>query len=127
MPFVFGPRSTPLVLGPRSSSHRPTSERRYPHRTGFRSKRCPVVDDEPLFILPLMHHLVQERVHGLVPAISTDVAPADDDLGLATFCGRAIVTPSAAHTPGEADGNLAQLTTEALVVVRTVQLRQLSN
>ena len=56
-----------------------------------------MVDDEPLLILPLVHHLVEERVHGFFPTVAANVAAADDDLGFAAFRGGTIVTEAAAH------------------------------
>src|SRR5690242_8112377 len=115
-----------LVRRPQSSGNRPASERRYPHRASFGPERRSMVDDEPLLILPLVHHLVQKRVHRFVPAVAANVAPADNNFRLAAFCRRTVVAESAAHPSRDAYWNLAQLAAEPLVVVGAVPLRELS-
>jgi hypothetical protein len=39
-----------------------------------------VVDGWPALVLPLVHHLVQQRVQRLLPAVAADVVAADHDL-----------------------------------------------
>jgi len=86
-----------------------------------------VIDDEPLLILPLMHHLVQQRVQRFVPAIAPNVAAAQDDLRLAAFARRTVVTEAALHAARDANRHLAQHTVESLLVVGLVQPHQLAN
>src|SRR5690242_21898205 len=116
-----------LVRRPQSSGNRPASERRYPHRASFGPERRSMVDDEPLLILPLVHHLVQKRVHRFVPAIAANVAAADNDLRLAAFCRGTVVAESAAHPSRDADWNLAQLGAAPFGVVGGVRLRALAD
>src|SRR5215208_3659112 len=50
------------------------------HRAGLGAEVGAVVDRPPGLVLPLVHHLVQQCVQRLVPAVAADVAAADDDL-----------------------------------------------
>jgi len=86
-----------------------------------------VIDDESLLVLPLVHHLVQQRVYRLVPSVAPDVAPAQYDLRLATPAGRTVVPKPALHTARDANWNLAKSSAESLPVVCGVQSRQLAN
>ena len=52
----------------------------------FRAKEATVIDRVAGLILPLMHHLVQQRVQRFLPAVSSDVTATHDDLG--RFAGR---------------------------------------
>src|SRR5438067_2915542 len=57
-----------------------------------------VIDGESALVLPLMHHLVQQGVQRFVPAMASQVAPADRDLRrLARARGSGVVTESRAH------------------------------
>src|SRR5437868_3028293 len=124
-PFVPGPRPSSLV--PRPSSHRSTRKRRDPDRTGLHPKTRPMIDDEPLLVLPLMHHLVQQRVQRLLPPVAPDVPAAQDDLRLAAFARRTVVAESALHPAGDADRDLAESAVEPIFVVRVVEAEQLAN
>ena len=39
-----------------------------------------MIDREPVLVLPLVHHLVNERLDRLAPSVPPNVAPADGDL-----------------------------------------------
>src|SRR4029077_928671 len=108
-------------------SDSPTSQRRYPDSPCLRPKTRPMVDDQPLLVLPLVHHLVQQRVQRLLPPVAANVAPADDDLGLTTFARRRVVPQPALHPPRDANGNHSQRSAESLIVVRGVPPRELPN
>ena len=44
----------------------------------------------PRLVLPLMHHLMQQRVQCFAPAVSSQMSPADRDLGRPVLAGRAV-------------------------------------
>src|SRR5687768_10748990 len=50
-------------------------------RDADRSRLCPklppMIYGMPGFVLPLMHHLVQQRVQRLLPSVPSDVSPPD--------------------------------------------------
>src|SRR6185295_12028856 len=108
-------------------SHRSTSQRRYPHCPRFCPETRTMVHREPLLVLPLVHHLVQKRVERFVPAIATNVAPAENDLRLGCLTRWRVMAEAALHAPGDADWNLAQGSVEPLLVVSLVQSRELAN
>src|SRR5881394_2913950 len=101
----------PRALGPSGLSpaffDRPTSHRCDPHCPCLRPKARPMIHHESLLVLPLMHHLVQQRVQRFFPSIAADVATAEHDLRLAALTRRTVVAQPAPHAPGNADGNLA--------------------
>src|SRR4051812_11034926 len=101
-------------------------ERGYPHRLRLRAEARAMIDHQTLLVLPLVHHLVQQRVQRFIPAVAADVAATDHDLGLATFARRAVVAEPALHAPRDADRDSAQRSAESLVVVDSVQSGQLA-
>src|SRR3954471_9208419 len=115
-----------MRVEPSRSGNSAARERGYPHRLGLRPEACPMIHHQPLLVLPLVHHLVQQRVQCFVPAVAADVAAADDDLGLATFTRGAVMAKSALHAPRNAYRDGAQRSAEALVVVDGVQARELA-
>ena len=64
-----------------------------------------VIDLEPLLILPLMHHLMQQGVERLVPPVTPDVPAADHDLRLAAVRGWTVVAKPALHSARDANWN----------------------
>src|SRR3954469_13608622 len=101
-------------------------ERGYPHRLRLRAEARAMIDHQPLLVLPLVHHLVEQRVQRFIPAIAADVAATDHDLGLATFPPGAVVAESALHASRNSNRDGAQRSAEALVVVDGVQPRELA-
>src|SRR5687768_1861842 len=72
-----------------------------------------VIDGEAALVLPLVHHLVQQRVHSLVPTVATDVPPADHDLGTAALlAAKYVVAEPALHSPRHPDRNRCELAGE---------------
>jgi hypothetical protein len=54
-----------------------------------------MIDCEPLLVLPLVHHLVQQSVERLFPAVTPDVASAQNDLRLTVIgCGAVVPEPA---------------------------------
>src|SRR5205085_342507 len=104
-----------------------TSQRGNPDRPSLGPQRCPMVYDEPLLVLPLVHHLVQQGVQRFLPAVAPDMAAADYDLRLTTLGCRTVVSEPAAHPTRDANWNPAQLSREALGVVDLVPARQLAD
>ena len=79
-------------------------------------------------VLPLVHHLVEESVNGLVPPVSPDVAPADHDLRvMAGLPAKCVVSEPRFHPPRYSDGNCAQLSTKAGRIELAVRARELAN
>ena len=65
-----------------------------------------VVERMSGFILPLMHHLVQQRVQRLLPAMPPEMADADRDLAdrRARPRRRRVVAEATLHPPRDASG-----------------------
>ena len=62
-----------------------------------------MIDRHPILGLPLVHHLVQQRVEGFFPSMPPDVPPTDRDLGWTTRrAGRAVLAESIPHAAGDA-------------------------
>jgi hypothetical protein len=57
-----------------------------------------MIDFLTRFVLPLMHHLVQQRVASLFPSIAANVAPAERGLGWLAVRGAGVVPEAAAHS-----------------------------
>src|SRR5688500_15450158 len=82
-----------------------------------------VIDGEPALVLPLVHHLVKQGVHGLVPSITTDVPPADYDLGpAALLAAEDVVAQPAFHAARHPDRNRCQLAAESRFVETCVMM-----
>ena len=81
-----------------------------------------MIDANPGLGLPLMYHLVQQRVLDLLPCVPRDVTTADGDIERAAGpdldCQ---LTQPGAHAAGEPDGDLTQGTGEVLRVQSLVQ------
>src|SRR5881392_3608594 len=105
---ALGPRPSALGASVPSPAlrHRPTSHRCDPHCPCLRPKTRPMIHDQPLLVLPLMHHLVQQRVQRFLPSIAADVATAEHDLRLTALTRWTVVAQPAPHASGNADGNL---------------------
>ena len=86
-----------------SLRHGPASQRSNPHGARLSPKTRAVIDCEPLLVLPLVHHLVEESVERLFPAIAPDVPSAQNDLGLIAIGRRAVVSEPAFHTARHAN------------------------
>src|SRR6185503_10551279 len=65
-----------------------TREGRDSDGTRLGSERGTVIDGEAALILPLVHHLVQQRLERLRPAVASQMPPADGDLGRVAGPGR---------------------------------------
>ena len=66
-------------------------------------------------VLPLMHHLVQQRVHSLSPAVAPQVLAAEHDLGAGpVLTGGAVVAEPRLHAPGEAHRDARERAAEVL-------------
>ena len=80
----------------------------------------------PVFILPLMHHLVQQSLDRLSPPVTANVAPADYDLGTRTRrITVRVMTKPAFHPPGNANWNRREHSTEFLIVQRLMRAPKL--
>src|SRR5450756_44288 len=90
----------------------------YPNSARLRPEARSMIDDQPLLVLPLVHHLVQQRVQRLLPPVAPDMPPADDYLRLAPVSGRAVVAQPALHPARDAEENRPQRAAKSLAVVR---------
>ena len=86
-----------------------------------------MIHDEPLFILPLVNHLVQQGMKRFGPAVTADVATTQDNFGLAAVGGGTVVAKPALHATRDADWNLAERTAKSLPIVLRVPASELSN
>ena len=83
------------------------------HRAGLAPEIRPVIHGESTLVLPLVNHLVQQCVNGLLPPVAADVPPADHDLGATAFLSaKDVVTQPAFHPARHTDGNGGQLAAE---------------
>src|SRR5690349_21705384 len=62
-----------------SGSQYPPGIRCDPYFARLGAERAAVIDRVPRFILPLVHHLVQQRVQGFGPSMPSQVRAADGD------------------------------------------------
>src|SRR5258708_13430148 len=65
----------------------------------FCLKKKTVVDRSPRFVLPLVHHLVQQRVQRLLPAMPSQLAPTNRDLARFAMPSRVMSTQSPLNHP----------------------------
>jgi hypothetical protein len=86
-----------------------------------------MIDGEPLLVLPLVHHLVEQRVERLLPAITPNVPSAQNDLRLMAVRRRTVVTEPTLHSTRHPNRHLAECPAEPLFIVRRVPARQLVN
>jgi hypothetical protein len=87
-----------------------------------------MVHGKSCLVLPLVYHLMEKRVNGLVPAVPPDVTPADHDLCIAGgLPPQDIMSEPAFHPPRHAYRDRAQLATEAGRVELRVVLPELAN
>lgn len=87
-----------------------------------------MVHREAGFILPLMHHFVQQCRDGLVPAMILDMPPADDDLGAEfRLAAQRIVSEPALHSPRNTNRNIGKLAAEFGSVELPMRARQVAN
>src|SRR5687768_7810986 len=74
------------------------------HLASLSPKLPSVVDRHAVLALPLVHHLVQQGVQRLFPAMSPDVSATDGDLrGATARAWRAVLTEAVPHAAGDAD------------------------
>src|SRR5262249_22286477 len=90
----------------------------------LRAKCRTMIERMTGFILPLMHHLVQQCVQGLLPAVPSEMSHADRDLADAAT-GRRIVPEAAFHAARHPHRYGAQRAAEQLTVVARVPLGEL--
>src|SRR6266542_6802137 len=97
-----------------------------PDRARLVAERAAVIELEALLILPLMHHLVEERVRRFLPAVAPDMPPADRDFsGSVSIVGR-VVTKSRSHAARHSNQNRLQRTVEPLRIVDRMQATELA-
>lgn len=80
------------------------------------------------FVLPLMHHLVQECLNRLVPAVTTNVSRADHDFRpISLLSAKRIVTEPRFHPARNTNWNRAELTAELRQVQLAMRTREITN
>jgi len=80
------------------------------------------------FVLPLMYHLVQQRLNRLVPSVPPDVTPADDNLGaMPQLTAQRVMTKPRFHSPRYADRDRAQLAAKLRCIEGSMRMRQLAD
>lgn len=86
-----------------------------------------MIDLQALFVLPLMHHLVQQGVSSLVPSVAPDMPPTDNDFrGVATLTAPRVVAEPAAHPARDPNRNTFENTLKLLLVEVRVPSSQLA-
>src|SRR5207249_10479545 len=86
-----------------------------------------MVDRVACLVLPLVHHLVQQRVERLVPAMAADVPPTDRNLGRFAERRTGVVSQPAPHAARHAYRHGAELAVEVLGIVPLMPPRQLTD
>ena len=85
-----------------------------------------MIDDVPVLVLPLVHHLVEQGVECLRHSVPPNVTAADHDLGPVIIAARgAVVTEPALHSPRDAQAYAAQLSGKVERVVLGMPANQL--
>jgi len=80
-----------------------------------------MVDGQPALVLPLMHHLVQQRLDGLAPTMSSDVTATYRDLGaLAQWIAVSVVPKPALHASRHPYRNPRKPAAEPLAVQQLI-------
>ena len=72
------------------------------HLTRLAAKLWTMIDRPARFVLPLMHHFVQQRVHRLAPSVLGNVRARHHDLGCKVTRSRIVVPKSRGHAAGKA-------------------------
>ena len=90
----------------------------------FAAKGRTVVYGVAVLVLPLMHHLVQKRVKGLLPSMPAEMAPADGDLARLRAVSGCIVTQTAPHATRNANRHGSKDAGEMLGVEARVTVSQ---
>ena len=111
-----------MASGPR---HGAASRRLDADGARFRAKTRAVIERLAGFILPLMHHLMQERLEGFLPSVPPQVPPADGDLPARLGSCRGVVPEPAAHATGHANRDGLEASVEMLGVELAMQMREL--
>src|SRR6185437_3022853 len=103
----------------------PYRARRDPDLPGLAAERASVVERMAMLRLPLVHHLVQQRMHHLRPWVTADMGAADGDVGRLTGGGgRGVLAQPASHTARHADADRLQRTAEVAGVERFMTGRE---
>jgi len=83
-----------------------------------------VVEGQPRFALPLVHHLVQQRLRGRRPAVPADVAPGQGDLGGESVVIRPEFTQPGTHAVRDRNREGGEQSAEVTGVENLVQPQQ---
>ena len=79
-------------------------------------------------ILPLMHHLMQQRRNGFLPTMPPNVTPAYHDLGAKLLLAAQRVMPEPPlHPPRHANRNVRKLTTELRRIELPMRTREITH
>ena len=104
---------------------RSSRRRRHANVARFFAEETTVIDGMAGLVLPLMHHLVQQRVQCFIPPVSPNVATTHDNLRRLTIRRRGhVVTKSRAHSTRDTDLNVLERAIEVPIVVPTMPLGQ---
>ena len=75
-----------------------------------------------------MHHLMEQRLNGFVPAVTTNVSPADNDLrAISLLPAKCVVTEPGFHPPRNANRNGTQLTAELREIQLAMRAREIAD
>src|SRR5687768_13205394 len=108
-----------------SRRHDTTREWRDAERPGLLPERAAVIDRHAALVLPLMHHLVQQRLQRFVPAVPAQVAATDRDFRrIPGLGGRGVVAQPRTHAAGHPYLDRPQLAAEQVGVESRVLLSE---
>lgn len=88
---------------------------------GHAPELAPVVDELAVLRLPLVNHLMQQRVLDLGPPVTPNVPPADGDLAGRATAARGELTETLAHAARKPECDRAEGAIEVAVVERSVE------
>jgi len=83
-----------------------------------------MVDRASGFVLPLMNHLVEERMQHLVPSMPAKMAPTDRDFAWSSLLRGRVVSKTALHSPRYTHRHGLELAAEVFVVEPSMPRRE---
>ena len=84
-----------------------------------------MVDLVPVLVLPLVHHLMEERPQRFLPAFAAQVTATDGDFrGITCIDGSRVVSQTCAHPARDTNAKWVQRSTEVRGIERAMRVRK---